>query len=112
MPKVFEKSHIICLPTFYGEGVPKVLIEAAACGRPLVTTDTPGCREIVRHGENGFLAPVKDSIALADAIQRLIEDPELRKLMGARGREIAVKEFSVERVIQETLAVYKELTHW
>jgi glycosyltransferase involved in cell wall biosynthesis len=109
MPEVFARSHIVCLPSFYGEGVPKVLIEAAACGQPIITTDTPGCREIVRNGENGILVPVKDYLALADAIQRLIENPELRKRMGLRGREIAVNEFSIEKVVQETLAVYMEL---
>jgi len=109
MPEVFARSHIVCLPTFYGEGVPKVLIEAAACGRPIVTTDMPGCREIVRDGENGILVPVKNPLGLADAIQKLLEDPDLRKRMGSRGREIAVNKFSIEKVVQETLAVYREL---
>lgn len=109
MPEVFARSHIVCLPTFYGEGVPKVLIEAAACGRSIVTTDMPGCREIVRDGENGILVPVKDPLALADAIQQLVEDPDLRKRMGLFGREIAVNEFSIEKVVQKTLAVYREL---
>ncbi len=108
MFEVFLQSHIVCLPS-YREGVPKVLIEAAACGLPIITTDTPGCREIVRHGDNGLLVPVRDAGALADALRRLIEDTELRHRMGARGREIAVAEFSVEKVINETLAVYREL---
>jgi len=105
---IFALSHIVCLPS-YREGLPKVLLEAAACGRPIVTTNTPGCREIVRHGENGLLVPVKDSKALAQALECLIFDAELRKKMGARGREIAVQEFSVEKVVRETLAIYKEL---
>jgi glycosyltransferase involved in cell wall biosynthesis len=109
MPLIFSKAHIVCLPSFYGEGVPKVLIEAASCGRAIVTTDMPGCREIVRHGENGLLVPVRDSIALAAALKSLIEDPFLRKRMGARGREIAVNEFSVEKVVAETLDIYKGL---
>ena len=109
MPAIFSQAHIVCLPSFYGEGVPKVLIEAAACGRAIVTTDMPGCREIVRHGENGLLVPVRDSVALAVALKSLIEDPSLRRRMGTRGREIAVNEFSVEKVVAETLDVYKGL---
>ncbi len=109
MPSVFARSHIVCLPSFYGEGVPKVLIEAAACGRAIVTTDTPGCREIVRHGENGLLVPVRDSNALAEALRILIENPTMRAEMGARGREIAVAEFSEEKVIEQTLSVYRDL---
>lgn len=109
MPMVFAQSHIVALPSAYGEGVPKVLIEAAASGRPIVTTDTPGCREIVRHGENGLLVPVRNVAALAEALRRLIEDAELRRRMGAKGREIAMAEFSVERVVGETLDVYRQL---
>lgn len=109
MPKVFAQSNIVCLPSFYREGVPKVLIEAAASGRPIVTTDMPGCREIVRHEENGLLVPVRNVEKLAAAIRRLIENPELRMRMGAKGREIAVAEFSIKKVISETLAVYKDL---
>lgn len=109
MIDVFRQAFVVCLPSYYGEGVPKVLIEAAACGRPIVTTDTPGCREIVRHGINGLLVPPRDATALASALRRLIEDPELRRRMGRAGREIAVAEFSLEKVVSETLAVYKKL---
>jgi glycosyltransferase involved in cell wall biosynthesis len=89
--------------------VPKVLIEAAACGRPIVTTDAPGCREIVRHSENGLLVPVRNSQALAEALRTLIEDPALRMRMGSRGREIVVQEFSLAQVVGETLRVYRDL---
>lgn len=109
MPKVFSESHIVCLPS-YREGLPKVLIEAAACGRPIVTTDAPGCREIVLHGKNGLLVPMRDSAALADALEMLIKDPVLRRKMGENGRELAVSEFSVEKVVSQTLALYQELT--
>jgi glycosyltransferase involved in cell wall biosynthesis len=109
MPEVFAQSHIVCLPTSYGEGVPKALIEAAACGRPIVATDVPGCREIVRHGDNGLLVPANDRTALANALRQLISDPALRERMGRRGREIAVQEFGLERVVAETLAVYRTL---
>lgn len=108
MPKVFSESHIVCLPS-YREGLPKVLIEAAACGRPIVATDVPGCREIVLHGKNGFLVPPRKALELADALGRLIADPGLRKSMGERGRQLAVAEFSVEKVVAETISVYKEL---
>ena len=109
MPSVLRMANIVALPSYYPEGVPKILIEAAASGRPIVTTDTPGCREIVRHGENGFLVPTQDPIALAGALHTLLNDTALRMKMGSRGREIAVAEFSEERVIKETLAVYREL---
>ena len=104
----FEQCHIVCLPS-YREGLPKVLIEAAAAGRPIVTTDAPGCREIVRHGENGLLVPVADASSLAQALRQLIEDQRLRIKFGARGREIVAAEFTTERVIAETLEVYRGL---
>lgn len=109
MPNVLALAHVVCLPSAYGEGVPKVLLEAAACGRPIVTTDSPGCREVVRHGDNGLLIPVRSTVELADALQLLIENPELRQKMGARGREIAVTEFALEKVVAETIALYEEL---
>jgi len=109
MPDIFRQSHIVCLPTTYGEGVPRSLIEAAASARPIVTTDTPGCREIVRNDINGLLVPTNDPGALVDALAKLIEDPALRSRMGAAGREIAAGEFSVEEVEQRTLDVYKEV---
>jgi glycosyltransferase involved in cell wall biosynthesis len=109
MPSVFAQAHIVCLPSSYSEGLPKVLLEAAASGRPIVTTDAPGCREIVRDGENGFLVPVKSVEPLAAALRRLIEDSELRARMGRRGREMALESFSVEQVNAETLAVYRDL---
>jgi glycosyltransferase involved in cell wall biosynthesis len=108
MPRIFAEAHMVCLPS-YREGLPKVLIEAAACGRPIVTTDTPGCREVVRHEENGLLVPPRDAVALAAALRRLILSPALRAFLGKRGREIAVAEFGLEKVVEETLAVYREL---
>ncbi len=108
MPEVFAEVHIVCLPTAYGEGVPKVLIEAASCGRPIVTTDAPGCREIVIVGSYGTLIPVKDVDALVVAIRQLLESRELRTQMGQAGRQLVREKFSLERVIEETLAVYAE----
>ncbi len=109
MPLVFSRSHVVCLPSYYGEGVPKSLIEAAASGKPIVTTDWPGCREIVRDGDNGFLVPPRSVAALVEAIGRLLSEPELRQRMGSRGRYIAEAEFSLESVVQDTLSVYREL---
>ena len=110
MPAVFTDMHIVCSPTFYREGVPKVLIEAAACERPIVTTDMPGCREIVRDGENGFLVPPKDTGALVSALEKLLESEQQRKEMGRTGRQIVREEFSVEQVVLETMNVYEQLT--
>lgn len=109
MPEVFANCHIACLPSYYGEGLPKALLEAAACARAIVTTDIPGCREIVKDGYNGILVPTKDVRALAQGLKQLILSPELRSEMGRHGREMAVSEFSVERVVQETLTVYREM---
>jgi len=108
MVEVFHQSHIVCLPS-YREGLPKALIDAAACGRAIVTCDVPGCREVVREGENGLLVPPRDSAALAAALGRLLGDAKLRQAMGIRGRARAVAEFSVERVIEQTLGLYREL---
>ena len=105
---VFAQCHIVCLPS-YREGLPKVLIEAAAAGRAIVTTDTAGCREIVREGENGLLVPVADATSLSQSLRRLIEDRKLRAKLGAAGREIAVAEFTTEQVIAETFRVYRAL---
>ncbi|WP_333843179.1 glycosyltransferase family 4 protein, partial [Pelomicrobium sp.] len=107
MPAVLNQAHIVCLPS-YREGLPKVLLEAMACGRPVIATDAPGCRDCVRDGDNGLLVPIRDAGALAGAIARLLDDPALRRRMGERGRERAVEEFSQERVIAATLAVYRE----
>lgn len=109
MPEVLSNAHIVALPTTYGEGVPKILIEAASCGRAIVATDVPGCREIVRHNENGLLVPPHDSKALADALKVLVEDAELRAKMGARGREIVEAEFSEEIVVKQTMEIYKRI---
>jgi glycosyltransferase involved in cell wall biosynthesis len=108
MAAILSSAHVVVLPS-YREGLPKVLLEAAACGRAIVAADVPGCREIVRDGENGLLVPAKDASALADAIQRLLQDPTLRARMEGRSREIAVREFSMDRIVQETLAVYRDL---
>ena len=107
MQDVYAQAAIVCLPSSYREGVPKSLIEAAACGRPIVTSDMPGCREVVHHGENGLLVPARDASALAKALLNLLQNPNLRREMGGRGRIIAEKEFSENLVIWETIAFYQ-----
>ncbi len=108
MPATLAQAHVVCLPS-YREGLPKVLIEAAASGRPIVATDVPGCREIARHFCNALLVPVASVEPLAAALKALIEDPQLRHELGVRGRELAVAEFSVEGVAEKVLAVYQAL---
>jgi glycosyltransferase involved in cell wall biosynthesis len=106
MLAVYSRAHIVCLPS-YREGLPRTLAEAAACGRALVAADVPGCRSIVRQGENGFLVPVRDAKALAEALRTLILDASLRRKMGLCGREIVVREYSMEKVLADTLKLYK-----
>lgn len=101
-------SHVVCLPS-YGEGLPKTLLEAAAAGRPIVTTDVPGCREVVRQNDNGLLVPARDASALAAALGTLLADGAMRARMGARGRQRAVAEFSSAQVAEQTLALYESL---
>ena len=109
MPAVMQSMHIACLPSFYGEGLPKSLLEAAACGLPIITSDAPGCREIVQEGVNGWLVPVRDVDALVVALRKLIDDPGLRLRMGEQSRLLVETAFSLELVLAQTLAVYREL---
>lgn len=109
MPAVLHAAHVACLPS-YREGLPKSLLEAAACGLPIVTTDAPGCRAVVREGVNGLLVPVRDAAALACALRKLIEDPKMRSHMGKQSRFRAEQEFALETVIAETLAIYREVS--
>jgi glycosyltransferase involved in cell wall biosynthesis len=106
---LFSEAHIVCLPTFYAEGAPQVLIEAASCGKPIVTTDVPGCREVVCHGDTGLLVQLRDSRALADALRVLISDPQLRISMGRNARTFAESELSLEKVINENFKFYERL---
>jgi glycosyltransferase involved in cell wall biosynthesis len=109
---VLEWLHqvdIAVLPSFYREGVPRSLIEAAACELPIVTTDTPGCRDIVHHNVNGLLVPAKNAVALADAIQFLVDHPDERRRMGIAGRERVIREFDEGLVVRKTVAIYEEL---
>ena len=109
MPAQYAQSRIVCLPTTYGEGVPKTLIEAAACARACVATDAPGCREIVQDGLNGILTPPGDIDALAGAIGSLLDDADACRRMGAAGRKIALAGFTLRQVNQATIALYREV---
>ncbi|MGB8840109.1 MAG: glycosyltransferase family 4 protein [Aliidongia sp.] len=110
VPALWQSSHIAVYPSVYGEGIPKTLLEAAACGKPIVTTDMPGCRETVEHSINGFLVPPGDADAVAAALRRLIEDPALRSGMAEASRAKALAEFADTRIVAETLAVYRRAT--
>jgi glycosyltransferase involved in cell wall biosynthesis len=102
------ESAIVCLPS-YREGLPKSLLEALACGKPVVTTDVPGCREVVADGVNGRLVPARDAVALAGALTELLASPEKRAQMGQAGRKRAETEFAATRIVAETLALYQAL---
>lgn len=108
MDDVYRQAHIVCLPSIR-EGLPTVLIEAAAAGRPIVASDVPGCRQVVEHGQNGLLVPPGNPDALAEALALLVENPALRKQMGEAGRLRAVDRFANEKIIAATLKVYSDL---
>jgi glycosyltransferase involved in cell wall biosynthesis len=109
MPEVYNQSHIVTLPTMYGEGVPTTLLEAAACGRPLVASDIPGCRQVVLDGQNGFLVPPNDPAALAQSLKRLVSDAALRGRMGAASRQLVMRKFTHAQVHAATLEVYQQI---
>lgn len=103
---VLEQCHIMAFPSYYREGVPKSLIDVCAVGRPIVTTNSIGCKDVVDDGVNGFLIPIKDSEALAEKLRILIEDKALRFRMGKAAREKAEREFAIEKVIEKHLDIY------
>lgn len=103
----YQRANLVVFPTAYGEGVPTVLLEAAASGRAIVATNHPGCAAVVKDGVNGLLVPQDDTQALANAISRLIEDPGLRRQMGRAGREVVEAQFSTDAVNAITLSAYE-----
>lgn len=107
MRDLFARSAIICLPS-YREGLPRTLIEASACGRPIVTTDVPGCREAVEDGMNGILVPPKDAESLEKALLCLIRDKNLRQEMGAAGRKMAEEIFALDIINRETWKICRK----
>lgn len=108
MPAVLRQATVVALPSYH-EGLPLVLLEAAAAGRALIASDVPGCRPVVRPGVNGLLVPSRDVQALVEGLRRLLCDPALRSRMGAAGRRLVLERFSIDRVISSTLDLYEEL---
>ena len=108
MVDVFSNAHIVCLPS-YREGLPKVLLEAAASARPIVATDVPGCREIVIHDYNGYLVPAKNFHMLAYYLKKLINNKNLRLKMGANGRRLVEENFDIKIISEKTISLYDRL---
>lgn len=106
--EVWRTAHVCVLPS-YREGLPKALLEAAACGRAIITTDVPGCCDVVTDGVEGLLVPSKDWLGLAAAMERLALSPDLRRTMGAAARQRAEREFSQTIVVDQTLALYRTI---
>lgn len=106
---LLKQSHIVVLPSYYKEGLPKSLIEATAIGRPIITTNSIGCKETVKNEWNGYLIPIKDSESLALKLSVLIDNRELRQEMGRNSRILAENDFSIENVINRHLEIYGHL---
>jgi len=109
--EVWRRAAVAVFPSTYNEGVPKAVLEAAACARPIVASDRPGCREVVRPGETGLLVPAGDIAALAEAIAALVGDPARRRQMGRAGRALVEREFGEAEVARQTLALYQAGLH-
>lgn len=108
MPGIMASAHIVVLPS-YGEGLPKVLIEAGAAGKPVVATDVQGCRDIIQHGVNGLLVPPKNAVALAEALNQLIDDAELREKMGVEARKLILESYTNDHINRQTLELYRKM---
>ncbi|MDR1351556.1 MAG: glycosyltransferase family 4 protein [Zoogloeaceae bacterium] len=109
MPTVLALSSLVVLPSYYPEGLPRVLIEAQACGRAVITTDHPGCRAAITPDVSGLLVPVRDAVALAKAMARLLNDWERLQAMGKAGRALAEEAFDVRQVVARHLEIYRSL---
>ena len=109
MSAVLSQASVVCLPSYYGEGIPKVLVETMACARPIITTKMPGCRELVRSDKNGFLVNPRDPAALANALALILSNKSLCQKMGWEGRKIAVSEYSLLQVVGDTFRLYEYL---
>ncbi len=105
----YASANIVCLPSFYGEGLPKSLVEAASVGRAVITTDHPGCRDAIEPDVSGILVPPQNAESLADAIEKLIDDPALRQQMGRAGRVLAEREYAIEKIVDQHLRIYREV---
>ena len=109
IPAVLAISDIFVLPSAYREGIPRVLLEAASMALPIITTDSPGCREVVTHGVNGLLVPPRDSESLSQAIVNLIRSPDLRSRFGKNSRLRAVECFDLSVISDQVRSIYQEL---
>jgi len=107
---ILINSHIFVLPSYYREGIPRSIIEASAIGRPIITTDSVGCKETVNDGYNGYLIPIKDSYALVESLLKLIHNKKLRKRFGMNSRKIAERDYSIKNVIDKHLKVYNQFS--
>ncbi|MCP4491726.1 MAG: glycosyltransferase family 4 protein [Gammaproteobacteria bacterium] len=107
--EIFPLTYVFVFPSFYREGVPRVVLEAAACGVPTISADVPGSREAVIDGETGYLVPPKDSQALAERIEKLLRDKELRKNMGEEARDMAVSRFDINVITHQQLDIYRDI---
>ncbi len=108
---VWEKCEVCVVPTPTREGMPRAMLEAAACGRALIVTDVPGCRHFVRHGVEGLIIPPGDAQALAEALQTLADNPELRTRMGHAARERILQGYTEEHLVERVAAIYQHLLH-
>lgn len=109
IPDLFSQAHLVVLPS-YREGLPRVLAEAAACGRAVITTDVPGCRAAIVPGQTGLLVRVKDAVSLAEAMHQLIVQHDQRKAFGAAGRKLAEQSFDVTKIVEQHLALYRTVS--
>ena len=107
---VLKNTNIVCLPSFYGEGLPRILLEAAAAGRSVVTTNHPGCRDSIIPNVTGYLVPIKNSKQLADKLEFLASKNKIRSRMGKNARIFAEKNFSTNFIAQKHMKLYKKLT--
>ncbi len=108
--ELLKSCHVVAFPSYYKEGLPKSLIEATAIGRPIITTDSIGCRETVIDGYNGFLIPIKDSDTLVERLRILLVDEKRRLEMGRNSRKLAERYFSIDNVIEKHLYIYNILS--
>ena len=109
MEKIINKSSVVVLPSYYGEGLPKILIEAAACGKPIVTTNHPGCREAIINRKTGFIVPIKNPLILSKYIKKILDNNELRINMGKEARILAKRKFSIDKVVEKHLNIYSSI---
>ena len=109
MHNILPLASIVVLPSYYGEGLPKILIEAAACGRAVITTNHPGCRDAIENYVTGLLIPIRDSYAIAEAVSSLLDNPAYCKEMGYAGRKLAEQKYSIEKVCEAHMRIYQDL---